>query len=68
MQVGLLIFVLIALGVMFVQGIIGLQTGVVSGRGGPYRRDTDPTGFWIAVLTYLIGPPVLLVIMFMPRH
>lgn len=64
----LLILVIVGLGIMFMQGVSALKTGNVEVRSSQYSRTEDPVGFWVAVLSLLIGPPLLLLLMFLPRH
>ncbi len=57
---------------MFYQGVVGLQTGIIQARGGPYSRGQDPVGFWISVVTFLGAPPIFLIVVlfkiFFPKH
>ncbi len=57
---------------MFIRGIIGLQTGIVQARGGPYSREREPVSFWISVVTFLVAPPLFLIVvlakLFFLRH
>jgi len=45
---------------MFTYGCLGLQAGRVYCKGCWYKRDETPLGFWATIILYLVGPPIIL--------
>lgn len=48
---------------VFYFGIAGLKSGEIRSRGYKCNRDENPFGYWITVLTSLVGPVAIIYLM-----
>lgn len=47
---------------VFYLGITGLNSGNIYCKGAWYKRDESPINYWASVISYLVFPPVILLI------
>jgi len=50
------IVIILLFSLVFCFGIAGLKSGEIRSRGSKFNRDENPLGYWLTVLTSLVGP------------
>jgi len=57
------IVVILIFSVVFYFGIAGLKSGEIRSKGYKFKRDENPLGYWLTVLTSLVGPVAVIYLM-----
>jgi hypothetical protein len=50
------IVIILLFSLVFCFGIAGLKSGEIRSKGVKFNRDENPLGYWLTVLTSLVGP------------
>lgn len=57
------IVVILLFSLIFYFGVAGLRSGEIRSKGYKFRRDENPFGYWLTVLTSLVGPVAIIYLM-----
>lgn len=57
------IVVIVLSSLIFYFGVVGLKSGEIRSRGYKFRRDDNFVGYWLSVLTSLLGPVAIIYLM-----